>query len=237
MTAIVILLVGLSKGGLGGSAAILATPLMALVLPADQVIGLILPILITADVFALASHWQRWDRKLVLLLIPGAAVGVLLAALFISSISPQALRHGLGVIALLFVIYKLFENRILGSMQYTPHNWHGWLAGSAAGFSSTLAHTGPPPIIIYLLMQNITPRVFVATSVLFFAVVNWIKVPFYFYIGLFDFKLLWQVAWLLPLLPLSVWVGKQLATKVDKGIFDRIIIALLTLSAVFLLTR
>ncbi|MCB0226696.1 MAG: sulfite exporter TauE/SafE family protein, partial [Anaerolineae bacterium] len=101
--------------------------------------------------------------------------------------------------------------------------------------TSTLAHTGGPPIAIYLLMQNISPRVFVATSALFFAILNWLKVPSYYYLGLFDFNLLWQVAWLLPLLPLSVWIGKLLATKVNKVLFDRIIIGLLALTALFLL--
>ncbi len=45
MTTIVISLIGLSKGGLGGTLGALVTPLMALAMPADQVIGLLLPIL------------------------------------------------------------------------------------------------------------------------------------------------------------------------------------------------
>lgn len=237
MTAIVIFLIGLAKGGLGGTLGVLATPLMSLVMPADQVIGLLLPILMTADVFAVASHWRRWDNSLIRLLLPGSVVGMLLGTLLIASISPQMLRRGIGVIALLFVIYKLFEQRILDFVQYRPKKWHGWLAGGTAGFSSTLAHTGGPPIAIYLLIQDVSPRVFVATSALFFAAINWIKVPSYIYLGLFDFQLLWQVAWLLPLLPFSVWVGKQVANRVNKAVFDRIVVALLGLSAIFLLVR
>lgn len=204
-------------------------------MPADQVIGLLLPILMIADVFAVATHWQRWDNKLMLLLIPGAVVGMLVGTFFIAAISPGMLRRGIGIIVLLFVIYKLFERQITHSIQYQPRNWHGLAAGGIASFASTLAHTGGPPIAIYLLMQDVSPRVFVATSALFFAITNWIKVPSYFYLGLFNFELLGQVAWLLPLLPLSVWVGKRVADKVNKTIFDRAIIALLTLSAVLLL--
>ena len=75
----------------------------------------------------------------------------------------------------------------------------------------------------------------VATAALFFFVLNWIKVPAYFYAGQFDFNLLGQIAWLLPLLPLSVWGGKWLATKINKVIFDRIILFFLALSGVLLL--
>jgi uncharacterized membrane protein YfcA len=235
MTTVVVCLIGLSKGGLGGTLGVLATPLMALVLPADQVIGLLLPILMIADIFAVASHWQRWDTKLVWLLTPGAILGMGVGTLFIASISAVTLKRGIGVIVLLFVIYRLFESRLVNMSQYHPRSWHGLLAGGAAGFSSTLAHTGGPPVAIYLLMQNVSPRTFVATSALFFTIVNWIKVPSYLYIGLFDFRLLGQVVWLLPLLPVSVWVGKQMADKIDKVLFNRMIIILLVVSALFLL--
>jgi uncharacterized membrane protein YfcA len=235
MTAIVIVLIGLAKGGLGGTLGVLATPLMSLVMPADQVIGLLLPILMTADVFAVASHWQRWDRKQLLLLMPGSVIGMLLGTVFIAVISPETLRRGIGVIVLIFVLYRLFERQILSFMQYTPRNWHGFVAGGVAGFSSTLAHTGGPPVAIYLLMQNIQPRAFVATSALFFAIVNWIKVPSYLYIGLFDWALLGQVLWLLPLLPVSVWIGKWISTRINKTTFDWIIVIILALTAIFLL--
>jgi hypothetical protein len=235
MLAVVICLIGLSKGGFGGTMGALATPLLALVMPANQVVGLLLPILMIADVFAVASHWKKWDNRLVFLLLPGAVLGVLIGTIFITSVSPLALRRTLGIIALLFAGYKLFEPVIVRKIHYQPRNWHGITAGTVAGFSSSLAHTGGPPITIYLLMQNIVPRVFVATSALFFMVLNWIKVPTYFYAGLFDFNLLWQVAWLLPLLPLSVWVGKSISAKINKALFDRIMVVFLALSGILLL--
>lgn len=237
MTAVVICLIGLSKGGFGGTAGALGTPLMALVMPAHQVVGLLLPILMIADMFAVTAHWQRWDRKLVILLLPGAVVGVLLGTSFITNVSPLVLRRGLGVIALLFAFYKLFEQAILGSTRYRTQNWHGLAAGTVAGFSSSLAHAGGPPMTIYLLMLEMSPRTFIATSALFFTALNWIKVPSYFYANLFDFNLLWRVVWLLPLLPISVWVGKAISTKINKVLFERIILVLLTLSGILLLVR
>jgi uncharacterized membrane protein YfcA len=237
MTAFVIFIIGVSKGGLSGTVGVLATPLMALVMPADKVIGLLLPILIIADIFAVASHWQKWDNRLVLQLIPGGIAGIILGSFLISSISPLALKRGIGIVVLLFVIYKLFEQKLINTMAYQSRHWHGVLAGSAAGVSSTLAHTGGPPIVIYLLLQNISPRVFVATSALYFAILNLLKVPSYFFIGLFDFDMFRQIIWLLLLLPLSVWIGKIMAEKIDKVLFERIILVFLTISAFFLLFR
>lgn len=235
MFAVVAFIIGLAKGGLGGTLGALATPLMALVMPADQVIGLLLPVLMLADVFAVALHWRHWNSKLVWLLIPGSIVGVTIGTFFITNAPTRALQIALGVIVLLFAIYKIFEKRILGSLRYQPRNWHGLLAGTITGFSSALAHTGGPPVSIYLLMQDVAPRVFIATSAIFFLILNWIKVPYYWYADLFDFQMLWQVAWLLPLVPLGVWVGRWAAGKVNKDVFEWIIIVLLVITAVMLI--
>ena len=235
MVALIAFMIGLAKGGLGGTLGALATPLLALVMPPDQVIGLILPILMLADIFAVSFHWRRWNTKLVLLLIPGAIVGVTIGTFFITNAPTDTLRTALGVIVLIFSVYKIFESRIQGALKYHPRNWHGLLAGTITGFSSALAHTGGPPVSIYLLLQDVTPRVFIATSAIFFFLLNWIKVPYYWYADLFDFQLLWQIAWLLPLVPIGVWVGRWGASKVDKGTFEWIITGLLVVAALLLI--
>jgi hypothetical protein len=228
-------LVSLSKGGLGGMAGTLSTPLLALVMPVNQALGLLLPIMLLADVFSVALHWKRWNARLVWLLIPGAIVGVTIGTYFITNVSTQVLKIGLAVIALLFVVYKLFEKRILGSVKYQERRWHGWLAGTTAGFTSAMAHSGVPPISIYLILQDVTPRVFIATSVLFYAILNWIKVPYYYFTGMFDFPRIWQIAWVLPIVPFGVWFGRWLVLKVPKHIFENIILGLLVVTALILI--
>jgi len=135
-------LTGLSKGGLGGLLGALITPLLSLVMPIDQAIGMALPIFILGDLFALAAHWGNWDRRLNWLLLPGALLGITLGTYVLTSISPTALKRSLAVIIFLFISYKLFEQRIMGKLAYRAQNWHGWLAGGIAGFTSTLAHAG-----------------------------------------------------------------------------------------------
>ena len=228
-------LTGLSKGGLGGMMGALITAMLALVLPIQNVIGLVLPILMLGDLFAVTAHWRRWDRRLILALLPGALLGVTLGTFVLTSISPLALRRGLALIILVFIIYRLLERRILAWLHYTSRSWHGILAGGLSGLASTLAHAGGPPVSIYLLMEDINPAAFAATAAVFFAVINWIKVPYYLYAGLFDFAFLWRVIWLAPLVPLGVWFGRKLVERVGKPVFEAIIMALLVASAGLLL--
>ena len=57
----------------------------------------------------------------------------------------------------------------------------------------------------------------------------------YGYTGLFNFQLLWQIAWLLPLVPLGVWMGRWGVTKVDEETFEWIITGLLVIAALLLI--
>ncbi len=234
MAALVALLIGFSKGGLGGSLGALATPLMALVVPADQVIGLMLPILMIADVFAVASHWKRWDGRMIGLMIPGAVVGVTLGTFVITNAPTDTLKTILGIIVLIFAVYKLLEARLFRGT-FEVKEWHGVFAGTVAGFSSALAHTGGPPVSIYLLMRRVPTRTFNATSALFFAIINWIKVPYYVYAGLFDVEQILRLIWILPLLPLGVWGGRWLADKISREMFERVIVVLLVVTAAWLI--
>jgi uncharacterized membrane protein YfcA len=235
MAALVALLIGFSKGGLGGTLGALATPLMALVMPADHVIGLVLPILMVADVFAVASLWKRWDWRLIVLMLPGAVVGVTIGTYFITNAPTATLKLALGIIVLLFALYKIFEARLFNQLTYQAKDWHGVFAGTVAGFSSALAHTGGPPISIYLLMRRVPTHAFNATSALFFAIINWVKVPYYIYAQLFDVQQIRNLIWLFPLLPLGVWGGKWAADKVSKEMFERVIVVLLAVSALLLI--
>ena len=235
MLAAVTFLISVSKGGLGGMAGTLSTPLMALVMPVNQALGLLLPIMLLADMFSIAFHWRRWNGRLVWLLLPGAVIGVTIGTYFIVNVSTQVLKTGLAIIALLFVAYKVLEKRIIGSVKYQERNWHGWLAGTTAGFTSAMAHSGVPPISIYLMLHDVSPRVFVATSILFYAILNWVKVPYYYFTGLFDFQQLWHITWIFPIVPFGVWIGRWLVTKVSKSIFDNIILVLLVITALLLI--
>lgn len=228
-------LVGFSKGGFGGALGFFITPMLAMVMPLNDVVGLMLPVLIIADIFTMAAFWRKWDTRRIWILLGGALVGVTLATLILVNIPVDFLKKLLAVIVLMFVVYRLFENRILTTLTYQPRPWHGFLAGSVAGFSSALAHAGGPPITMYLLLQQLEATVFVATSALFFTILNWIKVPYYLAAGLIDLNYLFRLIWLTPLIPVGVWTGKRLAGVISKRHFEQIIIVLLFFSALFLL--
>jgi len=165
-----IILVGVSKAGFGGGTGLIATPLLALTIPVADAAALLLPLLIVADMFSIYHYWHSFDRRIIRLMLPAAAVGIGLGALFFDAFSQndRGLKFGIGLLSILFVLFELFRTQIFDRLgEKRPSTGSGIILSSIAGFTSTLAHAGGPVATMYLLPQQLPRQVFVGTSVVF----------------------------------------------------------------------
>ena len=236
--AVVGILVGISKGGIGGPVPVaLTVPLLTLIIDPQVAVALVLPLLIFADIFALYFYWRQWDRHYIALMIAPGLIGVLLGALVLDAIDATTLKRLIGGLTLLALSFKIASDR-LATLAYQPRTWHGYFAGWASGFGSTLANVGAPPFTAYLLLQpKMTPRRFVGTTTLFFAVMNLTKAPSFIALELFDYDRLLSIAWVFLLIPPSVLVARRLIDRINQRIFEwMMMIPLTALSAYLLLS-
>lgn len=229
------LLIGLAKGGLTGLGPIL-TLVVATVMPTRVAIGVLLPMLMVGDVASLIAHRGRWEQPMLRRLLPGAAVGVLVASLFLQSVSERGLEIMLAAFTLAFVVYRLAEPAIRRRRPpSTPGTAWAAAAGAASGVTSTIAHVGGPPIAVYLLASRVEPRPFVATNAALFFCINWMKVPGYLSAGVFDVDLMLGVAPLAVLIVPGIFIGRWFVTVVRAEVFNRFILASLLAGALLLL--
>ncbi len=225
-------LIGLTKGGfnaLGG----LLTPLLSLVLPVSLAVGVLLPMLIVGDAFAVYTYWRQWDGRLVRRMLPTGVAGALLGTFLLTQLSANSLRLVLAVFVLLLVIYKLAGDR-LENLRYRPRAWHAPAAGLLAGVASGMFNNGVPPFNTFLLLQKLAPRTFIATTAIFFALLNLLKVPGFLYTGVLDLPLLLSVWWVLVFIPLGIAAARWLVLRVNPKVFEWMIIVLLVFSSFLL---
>lgn len=234
VVALVAFVIGLSKGGMGAILVVLVTPLLSQVMPVRNAISLALPLLLFADIFAIRLYWKQWDMRYIRQMLPIAALGVVIGSVLLWVLPDLTLRRVLGLFTLSFVVYRLLADR-LQSAAYSPRAWHAYAAGGASGLGSALANTGAPPFTAYLLLQDMTPQVFAGTTTLFFAVVNLLKLPGVIVGGIFDINDLLQTLWVLPLIPLGVWLGRWMIQRIDKLAFERLLLVLLFAASLILL--
>ena len=235
----VVILVGVAKAGFGGGIGVIATPLLALTMPVADAAALLLPLLIIIDLIAVRHYYNKFDRSSIKLLLPSAVVGILLGALFfgVFSDNERVLRVGIGILALAFVAYQAARSLIKGALaNRRPPKVVGVAMGSLAGFASTLAHAGGPPVSVYLLPQGLPRGIFVGTSVVFFTAVNLIKLVPYGALGLLRVGNVTTILVLAPLSYVGVRLGLFLNGRFSDLWFNRVIYILLFLTGIQLVS-
>jgi uncharacterized membrane protein YfcA len=220
-----ILLVGIAKGGFGSGAGVFATPLMALTVPIPQAAAIMLPILIVMDAVGLWAYRGTFSRENLKLILVGGVIGVALGALTFRYLSDAWIRVILGAMSVGFVLQRYaLRARLLAAR---PSAAKGFFWSTVAGLTSTIAHAGGPPLSIYLLPQRLDKAVLVGTTVVFFAVINAVKLAPYAWLELFDARNITTSIGLAPLAPVGIWVGYSLMRRVPQELFYRICYALL----------
>lgn len=223
-----VILLGLAKGGFAGLG-MLAVPLIALTLPPVQAASITLPILIAQDAVSVWVFRKKWDGRSLALMIPSAAFGILLGYLLAARVSSSAVELAIGIISIVFSLQRLWVERKELLRIPPTRAWFGFLCGTAAGFTSQIAHAGSPPFQIYMLPKRLDRDTFIGTSAIFFASVNWIKVPAYAALGQFTRQNLITAAVLLPLAVVSTVVGAMLIRRVSGERFQTLMYLLLIL--------
>lgn len=225
-------MIGFAKGGFNGLGALL-TPILALVLPVASAVGVLLPMLMVGDVFAVYMYWKEWDLELVKRMLPAGIVGAIGGTFLLSSVSPNGLRIILGIFVLGLVAYKFLSDRIQ-TIRYEPRPWHAPAAGFLAGVASGMFNSGGPPFNSYLLFQKLKARPFIATTAIYFALLNLIKVPGFLYTGVLNVPLLFSVWWVFLFIPVGIWVARMTLTRLSPSAFEWIIVFLLIFSSLWL---
>jgi uncharacterized protein len=219
-------LAGLSKGGFAG-AGILATPLMALAIPPVEAAAIMLPILIIQDALSLWNYRGSIDWRNISILLPGAMIGILAGYLLAAYLSEDVTGGIIGIISTVFAARSLFSSKAADAPPTEATVPAGLFWGTLSGFASMILHAGGPPFQIYVQPQKLERDLFIGTSVLYFAVVNWIKVPPYLMLGELNADTLKVSLALAPLAIITTLVGIRIIRYFSTEMFYKIINVLL----------
>lgn len=199
---------GVAKGGFGGGAAFVATAILAIFLPPATALGIMLPLLMLADVATLRPFWGKWHWPSAKALILGGIPGVVLGALLYKATNPDVLRVLIGVISVGFVVFQVARSR--GWLRVAQSGFdrrRGLIAGGVSGFTSFVSHAGGPPAAIFLLAQGMGKTTYQATTVITFWAINAMKAVPYAFLGVFSWDTARADLYMIPPLLIGVAVG------------------------------
>ena len=226
---------GLSKGGLAGIG-LFHVIVFAFLFGARESTGVVLPLLLVADVCAVSAFKQhaRWDY--VRRMLPPACVGVALAALFMRGLSEARYKPLIGwtVLALAAMqVVRMYRPDWLGDVPHTRAAV--WGIGLLAGATTMLANAAGPVITIYCLAVGLPKFEVIGTLAWFFFIINAFKVPFSAGLGLIRADTLLFNLILVPAVLLGVFGGRWLLQRIPQRLFNLLMLAFAALAALRLI--
>jgi uncharacterized membrane protein YfcA len=225
------LFVGVAKTGVPGFG-ILVVPLMVLAAgDARASAGWLLPLLCTADVFAIVYYRRHAQARRLFDLAPWVIAGMV-AGYFALGLGEPILRRIVGGIVLTMVAAHLWRRR---RADQVPGSWHHSARfGVVAGFATTVANAAGPVMNVYLLAKRLPKEEFVAAGAWFFFLVNLTKVPLYASRGMITAPSLLFDACLLPAVALGALVGRRAIRRLPQRLFETTVLSLTGMAALLL---
>lgn len=170
------ILIGMSKTGLSG-AGLFVVPVFAGIFGGRPSAGLVLPMLIVADFFAVKYYNRHADWRYVLKLLPWAFAGIIIALFVGVIIDDVQFRKLIAIIVIAGISLMLFQDIRLKNLTIPDYWWFAGLLGLAGGFTTMIGNAAGPVLSLYLLSMRLPKNMYIGTAAWFFFIVNLSKVP------------------------------------------------------------
>lgn len=212
--------VGMGKGGLP-VVGMLGVPVLSMAISPVTAAGLLLPVYVVSDMFALYAYRASFDRRVLAILAVGVTLGVGFGWATASIMPEWAVTALVGAIGFVFSLNLLLRRG--DPPARAPDVGRGIFWGVLTGFTSFVSHTGAPPFQVYVLPLRLSKLMFAGTSTILFAYLNAIKLIPYAALGQFTPQNLWAAAALMPVAALSVWGGVRLVKWLPERLFFQVV--------------
>lgn len=227
--------IGLSKAGLAGTAT-LNVVLMAKIFGAKASVGLVLPLLIVADLLGYLINRQGGSWRRILPMIPPAIAGVVLGWWLLDRIDNNVARVTIGWIILSLLGFNLvLRAKRAELLELTRHRTFSWGMGFLSGTVTMLANAAGPVMTVFLLSQRLEKQEHLGVFCRFFLFINLFKLPFSQNAGIITASSLWTNLVLLPGVLLGVLLGWQILKRIKQDAFEGVLAWLTAFAAVWLI--
>ena len=188
-----------------------------------------LPVLSTADIFAVAYWRKKAEARQLFSLIPWVLAGIVGGAMALS-LDELVIRRIIGAMIIGMVVIYLWrrwdpERQVAGNPAFY---------GICTGFATTVANGSGPVMNLYLLSRKLPKETFVATGAWFFFAVNLLKSPVYAWYHLYSRASLTFDLMMVPAVLAGALAGRWLIHHIEQSVFEVLVIALTAISCLFL---
>lgn len=227
--------IGITKSGFSG-VSMVHVILFAFVFGARNSTGIVLPMLIAGDIFAMSVYGKHANWRYVRRMMLPTLIGVVIGWLMMFRLPEAYYRPLIGAIIFgltVLQIIRLWKEKWLADVPHAA--WFAWSMGIFVGLTTMLANAAGPVFGLYLLAIGLPKLEFVGTAAWFFLLLNIVKIPFSWSLGLIRLDTLALNAMLIPLIALGLWAGTRIIRRIPQRLFDSLILVLTGVASLKLL--
>ena len=227
---------GFTKAGVKGTA-ILSVTLMALALGARQSTGLLVPLLVCGDIFAVIYYHRHARWGYIRKFLPWIIMGILLGVWVGKDLPESTFKWAMAAIILGSVGVMLWWD--LRKSERVPTHWaFAGSVGMLAGVTTMVGNLAGAFANIYFLAMRLPKNEFIGTAAWLFLIINVFKLPFHIWVWkTIDLEVIKINGVLLPALVLGLVAGIWLVKRIKEGFYRRLILILTAVGAVLMLVR
>ena len=231
-----VFLLGLSKSGIKGIGIIIVV-ILAFVFGEKASTGILLPMLICADIFAVIYYNRHAQWKFIKKLLPWMIVGVLVGVWVGNDISEIIFKRLMAIIIIGSVLI-MFYTESIKSNKVPTNKWFATVTGFLAGFTTMIGNLAGPISNIYFLAMRFPKNEFIGTAAWLFFIINVFKLPFHFFVWKTVTKetLILNVV-LIPAVILGFFLGVFIVKLISNVNYRRFILIVTAIGGVVLLFR
>lgn len=229
------MLIGMSKVGVPG-VSMIVVPALAFIFGAKASTGVLLPILMMADLFGVAYYRRHANWTHLVKVIPWAIVGLFLALWVGKMVNDEQFKDMIAILVFLSIGMMLWQDKRKGTNLFPDKWWFAASMGVLGGFATMIGNVAGPVFAIYLLAMHLPKNSFIGTSAWFFMIINFIKFPLQFFVwdNIRSETLVIDLM-TLPFIALGAFLGFKFVKLIPEKTFRGFIILITVISAFLLL--
>lgn len=232
---LITLFTGIAKTGVPG-VSILGAVLLANAMPDSRgSVGVLLPLLICADLFAVATYRAHTQWGMVRRLLVPSLLGVALGAWALEGLQGALFDRVMGGLVLFQLVLEGVRQRFRWE-RVQHHPVYAWCFGVLAGVTTTLGNMAGPLMALYMLSLGLDKHKFMGSMAWFFLIINLVKVPVFAGQGMITVDSLGTSVTLLPGVVAGALLGRWIFRWIPQGPFKVVVQVLAAVAAVRLLS-
>jgi uncharacterized membrane protein YfcA len=175
------MLIGMSKTGVPG-VSMIVVPTLAMIFGGKASTGVLLPILITADLFAVIYYHRHAEWKPLLKALPWAFLGLLIALWAGTLVNDRQFKHIIAISVLFSLLLMVWNDVAHNKNALTAHPGFAAVFGILGGFATMIGNVAGPVFAVYLLALRLPKKSYIGTTAWFFAIINITKLPLQYFV-------------------------------------------------------